>query len=145
MNSAYIEVVRLLLEAIPVVFQETQFAMKGGHRAELVHPGSAAIVCGYRRGLHRSHGLTDGSFAADRGITGSGPQRVKPTGTPSRVVAWSPCGRIQIIPSPRKSLGQGGGEPCVSRHDASASSQVPHARKPPAIHHRSSCPGAGHS
>ena len=30
MNSAYIEVVRLLLEAIPVVFQEPQFAMKGG-------------------------------------------------------------------------------------------------------------------
>ena len=30
MNAAYIEIVRLLLEAIPVVFQEPQFAMKGG-------------------------------------------------------------------------------------------------------------------
>jgi hypothetical protein len=30
MNTAYIEVVRLLLEAIPVVFQQPQFAMKGG-------------------------------------------------------------------------------------------------------------------
>lgn len=30
MNTAYIEVVRLLLEAIPVVFQQQQFAMKGG-------------------------------------------------------------------------------------------------------------------
>lgn len=30
MNTAYIEVVRLLLEAIPVVFQRPQFAMKGG-------------------------------------------------------------------------------------------------------------------
>jgi len=30
MNTAYIEVVRLLLEASPVVFQQPQFAMKGG-------------------------------------------------------------------------------------------------------------------
>jgi predicted nucleotidyltransferase component of viral defense system len=30
MNATYIEIVRLLLEAIPVVFQEPQFAMKGG-------------------------------------------------------------------------------------------------------------------
>jgi hypothetical protein len=30
MDTAYIEVVRLLLEAIPVVFQQPQFAMKGG-------------------------------------------------------------------------------------------------------------------
>lgn len=30
MNTAYIEVVRLLLEAIPAVFQQPQFAMKGG-------------------------------------------------------------------------------------------------------------------
>ena len=35
MNTAYIEVVRLLLEAIPVVFQQPQFAMKGGSALNL--------------------------------------------------------------------------------------------------------------
>ncbi len=30
MNATYIEAVRLLLEAIPVLFKESGFAMKGG-------------------------------------------------------------------------------------------------------------------
>ena len=52
----------------------------GRHRSELVHLGSAAVVCGDRRGLRQPHRFKGGGFASDRSRVESNLQRVDPTG-----------------------------------------------------------------
>jgi hypothetical protein len=126
MDPAYIEAVRLLLEAIPAVFQGPRLAMKGGTAINLFVQDLPRLsididVVFVDHKAPREEALRQMGAALEL-VRGELLRRGLQVEAPVRMLGSG----IQAVHSPGTSAGEGGGEPRLPGHDAAGSNPVAH-------------------